>query len=294
MNALRSSLQVKDMPNESKAFFTRLQADFAGARRVSSLLLDLTGMNLPITDKNKTLIASRLQRVLMDLNFETYDQYMDYLARGNQQAIGNFISALTTNTTRFFRESIHYRILVDCLKERAAIRARHGQGVSMWCAACSYGQEAYSMAMVADLSLGTGTHYSVLATDIDQQVLAKAQTGVYSEFESDGIPPQIFDRYLTVSKDGRLARINRSIRQKIEFGEFNLSAEKYPFENQFDVIFCRNVLIYFDKKVLEQVVMNLSKSLAPGGYLFLGLSESSAGRSPGLRTIKPSFFRKEA
>lgn len=272
--------------------FSDLQRDVPGFQRLTDLLKNLTGIHLPPTEKNLTLLASRLAGMLAAKRLHTYDQYLDYLNNCDDDGVQQFVSSLTTNTTSFFREEKHFQLVREILEKLSPQRRRGSDEIRIWCSACSTGQEAYSLAIVAEeaLRLGGVEHVKVLATDIDTTALDHAYHGVYTPHEMEGLQPLYLQKYFVPSNGG--FRPTSQLRRHLEFAEFNLSAASYPFDKSFDIVFCRNVLIYFDRPTIDQVLKNLIQSLNPGGHLFLGHSESGLVRTPLMKSIAVSAFVK--
>ena len=210
----------------------------------------------------------------------------------------HLIDAVTTNKTDFFREPEHFRILVQkVLPTLLADRHAGGQAqVKLWSAACSTGAEAYTLAMVlADWrEQRRGLRFSILGTDLSTEVLNVAQRAVYPEAMVAVVPPEVRHRYLLRSRDrGRqLVRIVPELRAWAKFARLNLMDPDYPVDRDFDVIFCRNVLIYFDKPTQHAVLQRLCQHLRPGGFLFLGHSESLAGMDLPLRSVANTVLRR--
>lgn len=252
-------------------------------------MYNLAGVDLPNTAKNHALIRNRIVKILRRHSFSSYEQYWDYLEGGGAEKTSEFVSALTTNMTSFYRESNHFDFLASVLPE---IQKKFGNDVRLWCAAASTGQEPYTIAITAHEALGDKVR--ILATDIDLQVLKKASSGTYEEREMQGLPPVQRTKYFekVKSKDTEYFRAKDSIHKMIRFAPFNLMNPKYEFQNKFHVIFCRNVLIYFDEATTKSVIEKLTSCLAPGGYLVLGHSESGNVKHPELKPLSRAVYQK--
>lgn len=278
--------------------FSRLQSDKTGFQKIANLLQELVGIHLPMNEKNLSLMASRLAKLMSVQGLSSYADYLSFLDRGDEGAISEFISQMTTNTTQFFREEAHIQLFQKILPALASGKKE----VHIWCAACSTGQEPYTLAMAASEALGPiGSSVKILATDIDQEVLSYAYRGVYSTGETESLPAAYKKKYFSSTKVapslGEAAtgyQIDSRIRKTIDFAEFNLSAPEFPFKEQFDFVFCRNVLIYFDRPTTATVVENLSKAVKKGGYLFLGHSESGVVRGKDMSSVATSAYKKES
>lgn len=257
-----------------------------------------TGIRLPPV--KKAMVEGRLRRRVRDLGFADFKSYCAYVFEGNglSQEGGFIIDAITTNKTDFFREPEHFRFLAKSALPRLALDEHVGFGepLQMWSAAASIGAEAFSMAMVAnDFALAhKGFRFSVLATDINMEVLERAATAIYPDEMIAPVPEAMRQRYLMLSRDRSRAetRIVPELRQKVSFARQNLNDSLYAVPKSLHVIFCRNVLIYFDKPMQEAVLTRICDCLLPGGYLFVGHSETVAGFSLPLRQAAPTIFMR--
>jgi chemotaxis protein methyltransferase CheR len=206
------------------------------------------------------------------------------------------IDAVTTNKTEFFREPDHFRALVEVVLPSLLAERRNGSLIKVWSTASSIGAEPYTLAMVlADQSRRSGDfRFSILGTDISTKVLRTATMGIYPEEMIAPVPLDMRQRYLLRSKNGSrgLVRIVPELRRLVQFSRLNLMDESYPVDRGIDIIFCRNLLIYFDKPTQQAVLTRLCDHLRPGGYLFLGHSESLAGFGLPLSTVGTTVFRR--
>ncbi len=243
------------------------------------------------------MLESRLQKRLTALQLYTFKEYCDYLfsAQGQQLEVVQMIDLVTTNKTDFFREPGHFDFLqTSLLPKMACLYA--DRPLRVWSAGCSSGEEAYTLAMV--LSEFASQHFSfnfqIYATDISTQVLQKAMTAVYTEDRIAPVPMPLRRKYLLKSKDtaNKTVRIVPQLRAKIHFERLNFIEDALTNLAAFDVIFCRNVIIYFDKVTQEKVINRLCSRLKPGGFFFLGHSESITNMDVPLRQIKPTIFQK--
>jgi chemotaxis protein methyltransferase CheR len=267
-------------------------ADF---QRLARFIHEYSGIKMP---PNKlTMIEMRLQRRLRALGIESIGEYCKHVfERGGLQAEAvHLIDAVTTNKTDFFREPEHFRLLSEKIVPELLGREKANGSLSIWSAACSTGAEPYTIAMVLDdLAQRLPFRYSILATDLCTEVLQTAVSGIYPADVLKPVPAPLHRRYVKRSKDPArdIVRIDPELRSKLRFGRLNLMDATYPAPHGLDVIFCRNVLIYFDRPTQEQVVHRLCKHLRPGGYLFLGHSETVNGRDFPLTPAGPSMFRR--
>lgn len=261
--------------------------------RLSALIYDETGIKMPRT--KATMLEGRLRRRLRDTGTTTLNAYCDMLfadptANGEMD---HLVNAVTTNKTDFFREPGHF----DFLEKVAlpAIAATGQRRIRAWSAACSTGAEPYTMAMVMDRFVqARGGEYGILATDIDTEVLEAARRGIYDAALVDPVPSMLRQRYVATSRDRKAGkvRITPDLRAAIGFARLNLMDARYPVGEPMDIIFCRNVLIYFDKVTQEKVVRRLCDALRPGGYLFLGHSETIAGMDLPVKTVSYTVFER--
>jgi chemotaxis protein methyltransferase CheR len=215
---------------------------------------------------------SRLARRLRACGIDTFRQYLDRLEASNDSAEWEaFVNALTTNLTAFFRESHHFPILADFVKRRQ-------QPVSVWCSAASTGEEPYSIAMTLIEALGeqAARQCTVFSTDIDSQVLAKADAGVYSLDQVKQLSPERLKRFFLKGTGAHagLVKVRPEVRALVKFERLNLTDTNYNLKNPFDAIFCRNVMIYFDKPTQAQVLSRFEPLMKPGALLFAGHSEN--------------------
>lgn len=261
----------------------------------ASKMYELAGVDLPYSPKNQALLKNRLVKILRRRNLASYEEYWNVLKNGSAEVLSEFISALTTNMTSFFRESAHFDFLTKILPEQFA-----NSELRIWCCAASTGQEPYTIAMTVRESLPEAqlTRTRILATDIDQQVLKKASVGIYEEKDMQGLSPALRQKYFNKVKStdkkspGDRYQSKDEIHKMIRFANFNLMNETYVFQNKFHIIFCRNVLIYFDEATTKRVIHNLASTLAPGGYLILGHSESGNVKHPELKPLSRAIYQK--
>lgn len=239
-----------------------------------------TGISL--ADHKKALVYSRLAKRLRFHGLSSYADYHDMLL--NKDADGHELvemtNAITTNKTEFYREAHHFEFMsehiVPSMKQQAVISG--SKKIRMWSAASSTGQEPYTMAMslLDSLTDYQSWDIKILATDIDTNVLAIAETGIYNQEQSEQLPEDKLRRYFQKSRGGQdgLVMAKPLIKSLVSFRQLNLLKEPWPMSSLFDVIFCRNVIIYFDKQTQQKLITRLSKMLKPKGYLMLGHSEA--------------------
>lgn len=265
--------------------FTR--TDF---RTVASLLYGMAGITLP--DSKATLVYSRLAKRLRVLGLPSFDAYCELVAsdRGLEER-QSMLAALTTNVTRFFREPLHFDHLRSKVLEPLASAVRAGRRLRIWSAGCSTGQEPYTIALtVLDvIPEAAKLDVRILATDIDPNVIATAREAVYADDLIEGVPPALRNRWLDRRPDGAWA-VKATARGLVTPKVLNLM-EPWPMKGPFDVIFCRNVVIYFDEPTQERMWSRFAPLLAPGGRLYVGHSEragypGSTLASDGLTTYR--------
>lgn len=263
--------------------------------RMSRFVYEHVGIKL--TAAKRIMLEARLQKRLRTLGLESYERYADYLftEQGQQEELQHFIDVVTTNTTEFFREGRHFELLSGKVLPRWLSQYGSGRSMQLWSAGCSFGMEPYTLAMVlADFAeRRPELRFSVLATDISSRALQHAQRAIYEEERVESIPESYRKRFLLRSRERsrRLVRIAPEIRRHVTFQRLNFM-ETFAFKNPMDVIFCRNVIIYFDKPTQEGLFARLCDCLRPGGYLFIGHSESLTGMSLPLEPQAPTVYRK--
>lgn len=235
---------------------------------VQKLIYQRAGISLH--DGKHAMVYSRLSRRLRDTGHNSFKEYLSWLESTDGPEWQEFVNALTTNLTSFFREHHHFEIFSDFLK---------GRGVSseckIWCSAASTGEEPYSIAMTASEVLGK-SKFSLQASDIDSKVLATAAQGVYRQEGLKGVPTDFIRKYFLRGKAGNagLVRVKPELRNVIEFLIVNLIKDDWPFRDPFDAVFCRNVMIYFDAATQRKVLERIHRVMKPGALLFVGHAEN--------------------
>ncbi len=251
------------------------------------LAYDKFGLNL--TGAKHDLVAARLGKKLRELKIPTYKAYYDHVvADRSGESLIALIDALSTNHTSFLREASHF----DFLLTRVLPGLRQRKSIDIWSAPCSTGEEPYSIAvtMLEQLGLPPKPALRILATDISTKALAVAKRGAYPADKLGSMPMPLIRKYFTQTGPGSF-QISAEIRRMIEFERANL-VEPMHGNRAFPIIFCRNMMIYFDKPTQERVVASLSQFLEPGGYLMIGHSESLMGVRHGLEYVRPAVYRK--
>ena len=259
---------------------------------ISQRIKDIAGIVLP--SHKQTMVYSRIVKRLKDLNLGSFPDYIAFLDGPNgQKEIANFTNSLTTNVTAFFREAHHFEHLHDIVLPTFSGDGGPKRKVRIWSAACSSGEEPYSLALTI-LKSGQprpGQDLKILATDLDSKMLEVCQKGQYPIEVLDAIPPNYGENILLADADGKHCQVPMKAKNLISFRRLNLT-RPWPFKGPFDVIFCRNVLIYFDMPTKKNIVDRMVNILTPGGVLYLGHSESRLGNHPLLTTEGHTIYRK--
>lgn len=260
-------------------------------RRVRKLVHELCGIDL-IPGK-ELLVQTRLAKRLRALGLRSFDEYLRWVERDTTgRELLELVDAITTNETYFFRESQHFEYLRTSVLP--ALR-RRGLPIRIWSAGCSTGEEPFTIAMVLreELTEAECAAARILATDISRRALAKARAAVYTESEVRRIPPRLLRTYFTCISAGppRRYQARESIRSMVRLARLNL-IDPWPMKGPFDVIFCRNVMIYFDKQTQQRLVERFWELLRPGGHLFVGHSESLSALSHRFGYRRPAVYVK--
>ena len=238
--------------------------------RIKKMIYKQAGISLSSSKQN--MVYSRLAKRLRANNINSFAAYLDYLERGDSEEWEAFTNALTTNLTAFFREQRHFPILQQHVEKR-----KNNQKIQLWCSASSTGEEPYSMAMAMVQAFKTFTPpVHILATDLDTNVLATAQKGIYPLERLEKLPKDKLKNFFLKGKGYHAgsARVRPELRNLITFRQLNLLDENWPIRGPFDAIFCRNVMIYFDKPTQYNILQKFVPLLASDGLLFAGHSES--------------------
>ncbi|MFN3634566.1 MAG: CheR family methyltransferase [Rhizobium rhizophilum] len=295
MNALASKRFAGASP-ESRSVLS-VSGDGLSSRNfdlLSRYIYDYSGIKMP--SAKKTMLEGRLRRRLRFVGIDGLDPYCDYLFNdgGLETEAIHLIDAVTTNKTDFFREPTHFDHLTN--KALPDLVAKGHRRLRVWSSACSIGAEPYTLAMVIEdfIEAKGGPDYSILATDLSTDVLRVAKRGIFSTAMIEPVDRERRKRYVMEPRDpGRgEVRIHPKLRSKVGFGRLNLMDRSYTVGDAMHVIFCRNVLIYFDKKTQEQVLSRLCDKLLPGGYLYVGHSETITGFALPVRQVANTVFQK--
>ena len=262
--------------------------DFDFLRKLSN---QHSGILVP--DDKFDMFYSRLSRRVRLLGLTDFKQYCQYLSDNHDLEFTDFINAVTTNLTSFFRENHHFEFLRDTVIPGLLKKNQHSKTIKVWSAGCSTGEEPYTLAMTLMEYVPAGWDIKILATDLDTDVLAKAASGVYAEDRVDGLSDQLIKKWFQKGKDGqqKKVRVKNELRQLISFKQLNLMGE-WPMKGPFDFMFCRNVLIYFDKETKEMLANRYAELLASKSYLFIGHSESLHQLSTDFDLIGNTIYQK--
>jgi len=263
-------------------------------KRLSSFITEELGIKMP--EVKRTMLQSRLQKRLNDIQKSSFKEYLDFVFSHEGVAERTvMMDIVTTNKTDFFREPGHFDFMTETmLPEYAAITKR--QILKVWSAGCSSGEEPYTIAIVLSefREKCKDFDFQITATDISTRMLLKAETAIYAEERVAPVNENLKRKYLLKSKNlqSRTVRIVPELRTKVNFGMLNFMDDDYQVNGLYDVIFCRNVLIYFDRQTQENVINKLCTKLKPGGYFYLGHSESITNFKVPLKQIKSTIFIK--
>jgi len=266
--------------------------------RLSSFIYTLCGIKMP--PAKKTMLEARLQKRLRALGCRSFTDYCDYLfsPEGQARELVQMINQVTTNKTDFFREPEHFDYLLRILLPAWMNGAGGGcnRPFQVWSAGCSTGEEPYTLAMVLSEFADScpGFAFRILATDISTRVLEKAQLAVYEEERVEPVPMALKRKYLLRSRDqgSGLVRIAPELRRTVRFQRLNFMDDDFGMREQVDMIFCRNVIIYFDRPTQERLLNKFCSCLKAQGHLFLGHSETLSGLNVPLSTLRPTVYRK--
>jgi chemotaxis protein methyltransferase CheR len=265
------TLPARNPPIEGSVGFSFSSSDFESIALHAQRLF---GLHLPAGKRD--LVYARLIKRLRALGLQDFQSYCRLLDSGDEAEQQQMLSALTTNVTHFFREGHHFETLRSLLLPPLLEMARRGDRVRLWSAGCSSGQEPYSIALTILEMMPDASRYDIriLATDVDKEILARARAGTYAAEEVDGIDQSVIGRYFQIA--GGSASASAELGKLITFAELNLMND-WPMRGGFDVIFCRNVAIYFDKPTQQRLWGRFANLLRPEGHLFIGHSERISG-----------------
>lgn len=266
----------------------KTELNSAEFQRIRKMVYDYCGINLH--EGKEALVKGRLMKRLRILQLQTFTEYLDYIDRDDSdREFFLLIDILTTNKTSFFRESSHFDFI-----GQEVIPTIGNRPVKWWSAGCSTGEEPVTMGITLkeESAVPKTPPVKILATDLSVEVIQFAKKGIYTKEKLDGVPNYLIHKHFkTIPGAEKKYQVNDSIKSMITYGRLNLLAP-WPMKGPFQVIMCRNVMIYFDKKTQQELVERFYELLEPGGYLFIGHSESVTNKEIGLRTVQPAAYQK--
>lgn len=271
-----------------KASPLQLELSASHFEQVRRIVYEKCGINL--TPGKEELVKSRLVKRLQALDLHNFDEYLQFVKQDlSGKELAQMLDVLTTNKTYFYRESAHFEYLCQEI-----LPNWRQQKLRIWSAGCSSGEEPYTVgALLREHLKGIDRHdVRILATDLSMRVLERAKNANYAAENFNEMPPALLQKHFTlISQNPRTYRVNENVRKLVTFARLNLLSD-WPMRGPFDVIFCRNVMIYFDLPTRERLVNRYWKLLAPGGYLFIGHSESLNGINHQYHYIQPAAYMK--
>jgi chemotaxis protein methyltransferase CheR len=295
MPSARSEARAIDIaqpaPDASREFAFS-ESDF---RSLVQLAYEYAGISL--SDSKRNLLYSRLSRRLRILKLNSFREYREYLAR-DEREIENFINSISTNHTKFFREEHHFDHLRShvVLPFAQAAKNTGNRRLRIWSAGCSSGEEPYTIAVVLKREIRDLSSFDVriLATDIDTDILGKAARGEFAVSTIDEVPKPYLEYFNHMGGNGTNEKVSmdEDIKSLIAFRRLNLM-DRWPFRGHFDAIFCRNVMIYFDGPTKAKLIERFVQQIRPGGWLYIGHSESLVGSHPGLQSVGRTIYRRD-
>jgi chemotaxis protein methyltransferase CheR len=260
-------------------------------KQFADLIYKEAGIHLG--EHKQALVSARLGKRMRFLSIQGFDDYYEYIQKDqSRKELSNLLDAVSTNVTFFYREPEHFNILASLVQKWAQERQTRFR---IWSAACSTGEEPYTMALILSEALKNVSDVKILATDISTSVLATARQGEYEAKKLEKISGKMIEKYFTSvrNKGGKVCQVKENIKKMIQFSWLNLSTPPYPMKGPLDIIFCRNVMIYFDNKVKERLLGDMYRLLKPGGYLIVGHAESLSGLLSRFKSEKPSVYIKQ-
>ncbi len=266
--------------------------------RISRFIDIEYGIQLP--PSKKVMVESRLQKRLRKLSIKSFSDYADYIfsPEGKKDEMVTMVDLITTNKTDFFREADHFDYLLNIILPKMPSLSRSGieSTFNVWSCGCSSGEEPYTLAMILSefAEHSPSFKYNIKGTDISSEVLTKAKKAIYTERDVEPVPMQFRRKYLLRSRDNtnQLVKIKPEIQGKVHFEHLNLMDKQYSITGEMDIVFFRNVAIYFAKSTQEEIINKICRHLKPGGYLFIGHSESLFNMEVPVRQIGSTIYRK--
>jgi chemotaxis protein methyltransferase CheR len=263
--------------------------------KITGLVYDRFGIKLG--DKKRELVKGRLNKLIKSLGYTNFSDYYDSIMNDStSQSLLDLIDKISTNHSYFFRESDHFEYLTSVVMPELVIKKKAARSteIKIWCAGCATGEEPYTLAMILSEYFGAEKkmwELGILATDISISALATANRGMYVEERAKNIPPQLKFKYFE-KMDDEIFKVRDEIKKMVLFKRLNLMRDDFPFKGKFDIIFCRNVMIYFDSETRLRLVGKFHDFLNDDGYLFIGHSESLLKETRAFKYIKPAVYRR--
>jgi len=256
--------------------------------QISALALKHTGIVLGRHKAN--MVYGRIARRLRQLGYRTFAEYLSFLNDNFRDESTNFINLITTNLTSFFRESHHFDFLRDTVIPE--LKSKSDKQIRIWSSGCSIGQEAYTIAFtLAEANMSSSFDVKILATDLDSNVLNTGNQGIYPADSLMTVPDDIVEKYFEKNRSGNQVRVKKAMRELVHFKRLNL-LEEWPMKGKFDVIFCRNVVIYFNRDTQKVLFNRFGDYLPTGGYLIIGHSESLNGLTDRFKPVGNTIYQK--
>ncbi len=266
--------------------------EFAAMR---DLIQQRFGINL--TEQKRSLLVGRLQKLMRTRGFSAFQQYIDFLKSDkSEQGLSELVDLISTNHTYFNREKDHFDYFYDTALPTVIerLKQQNRRDLRIWCAGSSTGEEPYTLVMLIMEYLGAdykNWDAGILATDISDRALTAARAGVYPRDRVDQLPAKLRNKYFTPAANGQLA-VSAQVKREATYRRFNLMNTSFPFKNPFQIIFCRNVMIYFDQPTRDALVARFHRSTEPGGYLFIGHSETLGREQTIYKYLQPALYQK--
>jgi chemotaxis protein methyltransferase CheR len=263
--------------------------------KIRDLVYSKFGINL--TEKKKSLVIGRLNKLIKSLGLKSFNEYYETVINDSTNAsLLSLVDKISTNHTFFYREKDHFELLVKrVLPEITEIIKRQGKNdLRIWCAGCSTGEEPYTIAMLINEFFGfeiNNWDIGILATDISVSVLEIAEKGIYPKERTSELPANLKNKYIK-KIDNDIYEVDKKLKELILFKRLNLMNETFPFKGKFHLVFCRNVMIYFDKETREKLVNKFYNYIHQGGYFFVGHSESLDRRVTPFIYLQPAVYWK--
>ena len=279
------TLQGIDIESQSVSEYT---IDASTFQNFVQLIYERAGIRLGAN--KQALVASRLGKRMRRLGISCYKEYFDYVRKDRTESeLVALLDEISTNVTQFYREARHFQVLADVM---AKWEAQGQKRFRLWCAAASTGEEPYTIAMTLQETLRSTVDTKVLATDLSTRVLEHARKGVYEAKRMEKVPKDLTNKYFTRSGRGadQMFTVCNDLKSMLTYARLNLSEIPFPMRGPLDVIFCRNVMIYFDNRIRKRLLDEMYRLLKPGGYLIVGHAESLSGLLSTFQSVEPSVY----